>query len=64
MATTEEQIAALREAVEALYRAIQEIRTPPPRPFAATEPEPQEHDPQATETDLEEARRALDKLST
>lgn len=64
MGTTEEQIAALHEAVEALYQALQESRTPPPRPFATTEPEPEEHEPEATEQELQRARRALDRLST
>lgn len=64
MATTEERVTALHEAMEALYEALEQSRVMPPVPFSSTGSEPEEHEPDATEEALARARRALDRAAS
>ncbi len=64
MATTEERMNALQEAVEALYEAVEHSRVMPPVPFSSTGTEPEEHEPDATDAALAKARKALDRAAS
>lgn len=64
MATTEERITALYEAIEALYEAVEHSRVMPSVPFSGTGTAPEEHAPDATDEALAKARKALDRAAS
>lgn len=63
MAAHDQQITALREAVEALYEALRRSRAMPPQPFTSRPAEPEEFEPDSTEEALAQARKALDRVA-